>query len=173
MTLPRNRKVALAVLVLVLLAVAIGAALTLKSVDAEPIGGLLHTKYQMQKYVLDSGRVVQLSASIPIPYPNRAIDDGMLETLRKMGWQQCTGPNSDWEAHLESPGPVLVHQRTTYLRRGLELLVVHARYESKGAEKELRALKQPNSDLQTITVLVSNEGPLIYLKTSMLGVSCS
>lgn len=173
MTLSRTGKVALGVLILALLAAAIGIALALRSVDPEPIIGLLRAKYQMQKYVLDNGRVVQLSASTPIAYPSRAVDDGMLETLRTMGWQQCAGPNSDWEAHLQDPGPVLVHQRTTYLRRGLELLVIHMRYESKGAEKELRALKLPSNDLQTITILVSNEGPLIYLKTSMLGVSCS
>lgn len=111
MTLSRTRKVALGVLILALLTAAIGIALALKSVDPEPIIGLMGAKYQMQKYVLDNGRVVQLSASTPIAYPNRAIDDGMLETLRRMGWQQCAGPNSDWEAHLQERWPHSFRQR--------------------------------------------------------------
>lgn len=157
----------------VVTAVAIGVFVVyLKDVDPQPIARLFQQKHQIELHMLNSGRVAQISASAPIPYPNELVEKDALQGLQRIGWERCSGPNSQWEATLQEAGPILIHQKTLYFEKGLELLVLHMKYESKGDERTLRSLKQPNNDVQMLTILQGNEGPLIPLKKSALGVTC-
>lgn len=156
-----------------IIVVAIGILLLyLKDVDPQPIARLFQKKHQVELHMLNSGRLAQISVSAPIPYPGELVERDALQALGTMGWERCSGPNSQWEATLQEPGPILVHQKTLYFEKGLELLVLYMKYESKGDARTLRTLKQPNNDVQMLTVLQGNEGPLISLKKSALGLTC-
>lgn len=168
----KTKRIALGGIGLVVLVAAIGVVLTMKNVDPTPIAQLLEKKFPVQMVLMDGGRVAQLSTTVSMKYPNDAIDKPTIGALRQLGWETCVGPNPGWDSVLQDFDPALIHQKTTYLKKGMELLVISMRYESKGSGAELRALKQPSNDQQLVTVLQSNEGPLIYPKMSLLGVAC-
>jgi len=168
----KRKRIIVGVLGLVIVVIVIGISLMMKKVDSDAVTGLLADKFPIQRVVMNGGRVVQLSGAVSVKYPAVAVGEPTLRTLREMGWEICTGPNATWDSVLQDPDQVLVHQRTMYFSKGMELLIINMRYESKGDAKELRVLKQPNNDQQLVTVLQSNEGLLLYPKTSILGVDC-
>lgn len=118
------------------------------------------------------GRLLQVSYTLEIDYPNLGIREDSTQRLRGEGWIRCTGGVSEWQKHSEINGAQLVFDQLHYWTKGASFLVISMRYVSAIREGDREQVSSPTSTTQKVVFVLSKEDVGLSSKLTALGVSC-
>ncbi|MGH9420392.1 MAG: hypothetical protein ACRD3J_10485, partial [Thermoanaerobaculia bacterium] len=113
----------------------------------------------------------QISYSVDLKYPAKALTDSTFAELKKRGWSKCSGYPEGWDSFVDaSKGEgreQTVFQSNSYWFKDGTLLTISMRYYA-GVPKDKRRLDAPDNAQQQVVVL-QNKNPGVKEK---LGIAC-
>lgn len=113
----------------------------------------------------------QISYSIDLQYPAKALTDSTLAEIKKRGWAKCSGYPEGWDSFVDaskgSGSERSVFQNNSYWFKDDTLLTLSMRYYA-GVTKDKRRLDAPDNTQQQVIVL-ENKNPGVKEK---LGLKC-
>lgn len=106
----------------------------------------------------------QISYTVDLEYPGRAIGEPQWEQLRRDGWVRCRSvhpaqeaANADWVSFIDAAEPQqpTIHQHLTYWSKGDQLIMIGLRYSSASRNGHVRS--QPDSTEQRVDLFFDDE----------------
>ena len=131
--------------------------------------------FDEERITSSDGDAKQLSYSLKISHPETAVDERMLRSLASLGWRKCEKPGgAKW-----SSTPQLVSDsrlrcslsHIQYLARDNQLMSIIHTYLDQIVGGN-RCPNVPDSDIQTVVVLVSAE-PDLAANAARMRLSCN
>src|ERR1044071_1144882 len=108
----------------------------------------------------------QISYSVDLKYPAKALTDSAFAELKKRGWSKCSGYREDWDSFVDASRgegrEQTVFQSNSYWFKDGVLLTASMRYYG-GVAKDKRRLDAPDNAQQQVIVL-ENKNPGVQQK---------
>lgn len=131
---------------------------------------IVNGAYDVQRHDFADNNAHHIYYKVDLKYPKAAIGAPQFQSLKRLGWSECSGGKKEWDSYPEmAEGREFgVHQKLIYWAKGDRLLTIGMRYYS-GLSKDKKNATLPDNSVQYVFVIVDgNKG----LQTKRLGISC-
>jgi len=131
---------------------------------------VINGAYELQRRDFADSNAHHIYYKVDLKYPEAAIAASHFQSLKRLGWLECSGGNKEWDSYPEitEKGEFGVHQKLIYWAKDDRLLTISMRYYSDLSEDK-RYAKPPNNSIQYVFIIVDSNRDL---QTKHLKISC-